>query len=25
MDTTTVIPPGFSAEVDNVGNLIIRL
>jgi len=25
MDTTTVIPPGFSAKVDNVGNLIIRL
>jgi N-methylhydantoinase A/oxoprolinase/acetone carboxylase beta subunit len=25
MDTTTVIPPGFSAKVDSVGNLIIRL
>jgi N-methylhydantoinase A len=24
MDSTTVIPPGFAAEVDRAGNLIIR-
>ena len=24
MDTTTVIPPGFSARIDNAGNIIIK-